>query len=171
MPSIVDFYRGTHADFRGRKLADICKWDDEHLEGVHNYIQILFPNRDPSPVNPAAPVLDDATVAAFARDETLRRNLAGSLDVMLRFYGLEYDAKSGQVRRRPEFAEQSRNWLSRHNHNYLRITRILKCLMALGLPERARAFFRCLEAIYAEHSAVIGAETFAYWRAAVREQG
>jgi hypothetical protein len=168
MSSIVDFYRGTHPDFLGRNLADIWQWDNDQLEDVHSYIQILFPNRDPSPVNPAAPILDQATEAAFARDEELRRNLATSLDVMLRFYGLEYDATAEQVRRRPDFAARAQNWLSRGNHNYLRITRILKCLMALGLPERARAFFRCLEDVHAGHGCVIGVDTFAYWHGAVR---
>src|SRR5262249_43351079 len=129
--------------------------------------QILFPNREPSPVNPAAPVLDASTIAAFGDDEELRRNLARSLDVMLRFYGLEYDPGSDQVRRGPDFATRARNWLSFWNHNYLRITRILNCLMALGLPERARAFFRCLEEIYAEYKDEIGANTFDYWRNAV----
>ncbi len=167
MSAIVDFYRGTQPDFLGRKLADIWQWDHEQLEESHTYIQLLFPNRDPSPVNPGAPTLDPDTIAAFAGDEELRRNLARSHDLMLHFYGLEYDPASGAVRRGPDFATRSRNWLSYWNHNYLRITRILLCLMALGLPERARAFFRCLEDIYAEHGDEIGATTLDYWRKAV----
>lgn len=168
MTAIVDFYRGTAADFLGRRLAEIWQWDDARLESVHNYIQVLFPNHDPSPINPAAPTLDAATVAAFAADEQLRRNLATSHDRMLRFYGLEYDAATQAVGRRPYFAAHAANWLSPGNHNFLRITRILLGLMALGLPERAHAFLRCLEDIYADHTAAIGPRTLAFWRGAVQ---
>jgi hypothetical protein len=98
----------------------------------------------------------------------LRRNLGVSHDALLRFYGLEYDPQSKKVVRRHDFEERARNWIEPFNHNYLRITRILHSLVALGLPERARAFFDCLRDIYAERHADIGEETFSYWQDAVR---
>jgi hypothetical protein len=167
MATIVDFYRGTGTDYEGRSLTDLWQWDNERLEMVHDFIQVLFPNWEPSGVNPYAPLLDDGTVAAFAQDETLRANLARSHDRMLRFYGLAYDAAGNTVRRRADFAERARNWLQRGNHNYLRITRILHCLKALGLEDRARAFLRCLEEIFAERGGDIGDKTLDYWRSAV----
>ena len=49
------------------------------------------------------------------------------------------------------------------DHNYLRITRILKCLMTFGLIDEAQAFYECLRQIYREESDQIGGETFQYW--------
>jgi hypothetical protein len=44
-------------------------------------------------------------------------------------------------------AERS-GWITLGNHNHLRITRILKSLLTLGLQEEAVAFYDCLEDIY-----------------------
>src|SRR5262249_26283489 len=107
-------------------------------------------------------------VAAFRSDERLRQNLARSLEVMLHFYGLAYDRQSGKVVRRGDFEERARNWIDPYNHNYRRITRILNCLVALGLEDRARAFFACLREIYAMRERDIGPETFEFWREAAR---
>jgi Opioid growth factor receptor (OGFr) conserved region len=167
MSSIVDFYRGAAPDYLGRSLEDIWRWNHHRLEETHNYIQVLFPNQEPSRFNLNAPLLDQATIAAFRQDEKLRGNLATSLDVMLRFYGLEYQPQTGQVVKEPNFAERGRNWLTPYNHNYLRITRILKCLVALGLADRARAFFACLQELYAEYDDDIGPDTFGFWKEAV----
>jgi hypothetical protein len=171
MSAIVAFYRGTSPDHLGRRLEDIWRWDNDRLESVHNYIQVLFPSEEPSQFNARAPRLDRATIDAFRRDEGLRKNLATSFEVMLRFYGLEYDEAAGRVRRRPDFAPRAANWVGPYNHNYLRITRILKSLVALGLPGHARALLDCLEDIYATHGEAIGPETLGYWRSAVPADG
>ena len=168
MSWIVEFYRGERPDYLGRWLRDIWAWDNDRLEMIHNYIQVLFPNEQPSMFNAWAPVLDAPTIAAFRSDAQLRRCLGVSHDALLRFYGLEYDPHNKKVVRRPDFEERARNWIDPFNHNYLRITRILHCLVALGLPDRARAFFECLRDIYAERRADIGEETFSYWQDAVR---
>ncbi len=169
MFSFVEFYRGEAPDPVGRSLQDIWQWDAGRLEWTHNYIQILFPNRDPSAFNWWAPTLDEETIAAFRADPALRANLARSHDLMLRFYGLEYDPATKKIVKRPDFSECARNWISPWNHNYLRITRILLALMDLGLEERAQAFFAALEEIYRTHGKDIGKESLGYWRAAVLE--
>lgn len=168
MSAIVAFYRGEQPDYLGRRLEDVWAWDNDRLEMIHNYIQVLFPSDEPSLFNARAPLLDAETVAAFRGDERLRRNLAASHDRMLRFYGLAFEPQAGRVVRRPDFEARARNWVNPFNHNYLRITRILKCLMALGLETRARAFFGALEAIYDERPYEIGPETFDFWQNAVR---
>ena len=91
MSQIVEFYRGERPDYLGRWLRNLWGWDNDRLEMIHNYIQILFPNEEPSMFNAWAPVLDTPTIAAFRSDARLRRNLAVSHDLMLRFYGLQYD--------------------------------------------------------------------------------
>ena len=92
---ILDFYLGTSPNAEGRRIEDIWDWDDGRLEGVHNFIQWLFPLRTRSAFNARAPVLSEAEIERFRESELLRQRLARSLDTMLRFYGL-------QLRRTPE---------------------------------------------------------------------
>jgi hypothetical protein len=167
MSVIVDFYRGTRPDYLGRSLDEILGWDDDRLEYVHNYIQVLFPLREGSFFNASAPLLDDPTVSAFREDEGLRQNLEQAFESMLHFYGLERDPGSGKVTRAPHFPDRAAEWLSPFNHNYRRITRILRSLTTLGLGGEAGAFFECLAEIFKEHRDVIGEDTFAYWHEAL----
>ena len=61
------------------------------------------------------------------------------------------------------------NWLTPNNHNFLRLTRIMKSITLLGLKPLAHALLDCLEARYAGEAGItIGARTMQYWRAAVR---
>ena len=168
---IVRFYGGTGTDDRGRSLAEVQEWPDSSLESVHDFIQWLFPLRERSGVNPRAPILDEEIIAQFRASRELQKNLMLSFVRMLRFYGLE-------VRHKPRlrivqgsiFQERAREWMSPGNHNYLRITRILKSLSSLGLEEEARKFFECLSDIYDQQdkrNVLISPETFQYWKAAV----
>ena len=58
---IIAFYSGAEDSAR-RTLAEILQWDDDRLEMVHDYIQWVFPTRQPSGVNPLAPTVTDDTV-------------------------------------------------------------------------------------------------------------
>ena len=51
MSQIVEFYRGERPDYLGRWLRDLWGWDNDRLEMIHNYIQVLFPNEQPSLFN------------------------------------------------------------------------------------------------------------------------
>lgn len=164
---LVEFYNGREPDHAGRFVHQIQHWPDQRLEAVHDFIQWLFPLAEPSPVNPLAPVLDRETVAAFAAQPELRQNLRASFLRMLRFYGLETEpGPPATVERSANFPQRAAVWLHPGNHNHLRITRILKSLRLLGLEEEARAFLKCLEAIYAENPGRISAVSMRFWRTA-----
>jgi hypothetical protein len=163
--ALLGFYRGQGTDDRGRRIEDVWRFTNDELEAEHDYIQWLFPLPERSAFNPGAPVLDAATIDAFQRDERLRSNLEHSLGVMLAFYGLV--PRDDGVARGPTFAERSRIWLTPHNHNFLRLTRIMKSLTLLGLGERAMQLLECLEQIYRERPTVIGQKTLGYWETSV----
>jgi hypothetical protein len=167
---IIRFYRHQALDNRGRSLDMIRGFDDAMLESVHDYIQWLFPLRERSAFHPEAPTLTDAAVEAFHSDAALRAELAASLAVMLRFYGFCAidDGVHIRIEKSPVFSAHARNWLTRKNHNFLRLTRIIRCLQVLGLPDEAAALFAELERIYEHHRHIIGADTFEFWRAAAR---
>jgi hypothetical protein len=166
---ILAFHAGTGPDHRGRRIADVLAYDHEALELHHDYIQWLFPLEEPSGVMPFAPRLDPACRAAFARDPACRAALRRAFATMCDFYGFVLDERQEPPRlaRGPHFAARAREWVTPGNHNFLRLTRILKCLVALDEAPRARALLACLEAVHAERSATIGARTLAFWRGAV----
>jgi Opioid growth factor receptor (OGFr) conserved region len=168
---LVPFYLGEQPDSAGRTIEDIWAWDFENLECTHDYIQWLFPIDEQSRFNINAPVIDADLVLVFQRDRRLQQNLRRSFAVMLRFYGLQSnhsETNKIEIERSPDYLIRKQEWLNLFNHNYLRITRILKCLMTFGLMDEARAFYECLQQIYREDSNLIGSETFQYWTNAVK---
>ena len=166
---LLRFYRGEGPDAEGRLLRDIRAWDARRLEGVHDYIQWLFPLRAPSAFNPDAPLLDDEIIARFRADDALRAELLASFRQMLAFYGFDLREDQGRPTVAPtvDAPARQRNWLNPGNHNLLRITRILDCLCTLGLRPQAEAFLSALEGIYADHGPTIGARTMTFWHNAV----
>ncbi len=163
---LIDFYLGRKPDGEGRMLRDILDWDDYRLEVVHNYIQWLFPLTGRSAFNARAPILTADDIHAFRQFANLRAALTASFDRLLKFYGFQRDGS--RVLRAGNFSERTREWVSPGDHNFLRITRILRSLMILGLPELARAFFAELKALYIEHPHAIG-DSFRYWNEAVAD--
>jgi hypothetical protein len=167
---IVPFYLQEIAYPAGQSIQEIWEWDLEKLEGVHDYIQWLFPLTERSAFNSGAPIVDEEIIQTFQSDPHLQNNLRRSLTVMLRLYGLQrYESPEGKVviDRSPDYPNRKPEWVRLFNHNYLRITRILKCLMIFDLPEEAQAFYGCLQQIYRENSDRIGSKTFHYWTDAV----
>lgn len=171
---IIGFYGGTEPDHRGRYLHEIQQWPDDQLEAVHDYMQWLFPLPEPS--NAEAPVLTRKSMQEFRKQPKLQQKLRVSFQRMMSFYGLEVRSDQQlKVTRAPNFAAKATVWLSRGNHNHLRITRILRCLTLLGLEAEAKAFLDCLVQIYkAELNKPVPAisdETMLHWRGAASHIG
>jgi hypothetical protein len=164
---LIEFYAGTRPDDRGRFLRDIQNWPDDRLEAVHDYIQWLFPLREPSAFNPGAPLLDDAAISAFRARPELQDNLRASFLRLLRFYGLEL--VEGRVAAAANFPARAANWLTPSNHNHLRITRILLALRLMGMEAEAQAFYAFLCGLYERERNAITATSFRYWTAAARD--
>jgi hypothetical protein len=163
------FYRGGGADSAGRSLDDILAWDERLLEGIHDYIQWLFPLDEPSAFNSDAPLVTPSDRVRFAADPTLAANLKRAFMRMLAFYGfrLVESATGTMVARADAWPSRSPAWLRPHNHNFLRQTRIIKSLTLLGQPKLARAFGEALLKEYEHAPAVIGPTTAGYWKDAV----
>ncbi|MUG96312.1 hypothetical protein F7734_29820 [Scytonema sp. UIC 10036] len=169
---IVPFYLAEQPDIEGRMIQEIWAWNFDELEYNHDYIQWLFPINEKSAFNPYAPVLNNEVIERFRTDSHLQQNLLQSFSVMLKFYGLEGNTESDAeycasqryiVTKAHNYKIRAIEWINFGNHNYLRITRILKCLMTLGCERYARAFYQCLQQIYKEETQAITPKTFHYW--------
>jgi hypothetical protein len=168
MAAIVDFYRGTGTDHRGRSLEGVWSFSFAELEAVHDFIQWLFPTAKPSAFNPWAPVLDERSIAELGAIPDLTARLHRSLDLMLAFYGLERSTAGNEpaIHDASTIEERGPRWWGAGNHNHLRLTRIIDSLRLLGLGGDAAALERCLQALRREHTTGISEATARYWAAA-----
>lgn len=165
---LVSFYLGESCDDIGRTIQEIHSWDYDQLEDVHDYIQWLFPLTERSNFNSSAPLLDKPQIERFRSDDRLIEQLLISFEIMLNFYGFNYENIDGsiQISRSHQYAERKNNFL-KYSHNFLRITRILKSLRLLGLETYAQSFFDALTQLYLEEGDKISSLTFTYWQQAV----
>ncbi len=165
---LVAFYAGSGTDHRGRTRADIHAFSHDELEAEHDFIQWLFPLMTPSPVNSAAPTLDQATIRAFLERPELREALRASFEMMLGFYGFEIPVEhDSAIVRGANWLTTAHNWLTPGNHNFRRITRILRSMALLGHTSLSQEFLTSIEDVCAEHGAVIGSDSMSHWRRAV----
>lgn len=142
------------------------KFSVSRMEDTHDYIQWLFPLDEPSGVMSNAPQVDELCQRAFASDPRLKATLRRALDKMLGFYGMKLvgGPEESRVVKASYFARRASQWLTPGNHNFSRLTRILRSLSLLGEGQVAGSLLGCLEEIYEEYATVIGGTTYRYWR-------
>lgn len=145
------YLAGAGRDGRGRLIADVLALSDERLETIHDYIQWLFPLPTRSAAQPDAPILTDAEIQAIRTDNRAMDNLLRATDRMLRFYG------------------STNGWLASHDHNHLRITRIIRSLRLLLGPDPARRFHRAILALNAAAGSPVNARSLRFWAEAAEE--
>jgi len=133
----LEFYSNKRASKpEGDTIENIHKkWLGKYglLEAHHGYIQWLFPIREDG-LNHYAEQLQLHEAKAIASDPILQGRIITSYELMLNFYGMKLvDRKTGKIERNPENWKERYSHLNHSFHNYLRITRILKCLGEVGL--------------------------------------
>lgn len=146
--AVTAFLEGEGPDARGRTLFDVLAMDNAALERSHDFIQWLFPLREPSRAVADAPVLSDADVEAIRDSAMAQIALAAATDRMDAFYLATHD------------------WLMPNDHNHLRITRIIRSLRLLCGDEAADAFKAAILARVAATRAPISARSRGYWQTA-----
>ena len=112
--------------------------DEGFLEGSHNFIQVLFPLNEPSNHVDDAPVL--------TRDQILQipaESLLKCPATMRSFF---------------RYKHESGGWMQ---HNNLRVSRILKCLVLRGLLQEASGFYHFMAHLREGH-----ADSVRRWREA-----
>lgn len=157
------FYRGVDTDNKGRSISDIFVFTDTELEKCHNYIQWLFPIDTKSNFNIFAPVLTEEICVKMRADNEVLENLIAAFVRIVQFYGFIY--VDNKLVDGPNFLDRSSNWLMPNNHNYMRITRILRSLYLLGFENLSLLLLDKLEDLYANgYKSVITETALNYWR-------
>ncbi|XP_068137564.1 opioid growth factor receptor-like protein 1 isoform X2 [Hyperolius riggenbachi] len=108
------------------------KWksDYEKLEHNHTYIQWLFPLREQG-LNFYAKELTSYEIEEFKKTKEAVKRFILAYKMMLDFFGLKLVDKNGNISRAANWPDRFQH-LNESQHNYLRITRILKSLGELG---------------------------------------
>ncbi len=110
---IIGFLEGKIPDHRGRLLSMLWKQTDDDAENNHDYIQWMFPLDEPSQAVNGAPVLNDFDIDEIRQNQMAINNLEESVRWFL------------------GFLERKDHWVTKYDHNHLRITRAIKSLRLL----------------------------------------
>ncbi|KWU44462.1 hypothetical protein RHOSPDRAFT_9092, partial [Rhodotorula sp. JG-1b] len=129
------------------ELQDELRGNWDQLEWRHDFVQWFFPIREQG-VNWEAQPLQPHEVAGIKADPQAMARLLESYRIMLAFYGLRLvDETTGELALEdsvpaPSPASYLRRFhnLESNSHNFLRITRILKCLGEFGLTRYPPSF-------------------------------
>ncbi|KAL3841889.1 hypothetical protein ACJMK2_020467 [Sinanodonta woodiana] len=115
-------------------------WGDyKLLEKHHGYIQWLFPIREDG-MNWHAQELQKHEIAKICEDKEAHARVLKAYKMMLNFYGMKLeDDESGKIERAENWEDRFKH-LNKSFHNYLRITRILKCLGELEYEQLKKPF-------------------------------
>ncbi len=161
MSTLTEFYDGSGVDCDGRKITDIWVEDDDYFEFCHNYVQWLFPLQEPSNFNPDAPLLSEDDIKIFRANPIIQRNLVISFQRFLNFLSLNW---TGEV---VEPLEPFESILFKMpNHNWFRLTRVMKSCRLLGLENEVVALYKCLKKFH-EENGWVSDNSFSYWKEAV----
>lgn len=164
---VLHFYCDGGTDSSGRTLDDMIAMSDRELEFHHDIIQWMFPLHEASNFNPDCPLVDEKSAAKLRADPNAQTRMREVLDRFVSFLGFKRD-ESGHYESDRKLAANRANWQTPHNHNLLRITRVIRSLRLFGLEAESQHFF---DAVYesASKSGCLNERTAGYWRLALEE--
>lgn len=158
MSRLIEFYRDEGRDSEGRTLEEIWSRSNEELMHSDDVIQWLFPLDTKSAFNPDAPVLTPDDIVLFRKSPQLQENTLTSFHRFIAVLGLSFE--DGLI-------QEIKNvglWIG-PNHNWLRLTRILRSCSLLGHEQEAHALLSHCET-KATPAAV--EMSMLYWKQAIR---
>jgi len=140
-----EFLTHRGKDFKERTLQDIWSYSDKEIERRHDFIQVIFPLNKPSQAVSHGYYLDTQDlVNQIKTNKEAVTNISRSSQWFF------------------SFLERNMYWNTRHDHNQLRITRVIECLRLLVSDEEADNFYNnVLELI--EDNNQVNTRTLNFW--------
>ena len=145
------FLAGEGRDAQGRTAKDVLRMSDKELEAYHDWVQWLFPLATPSAAVPGSPVLTTGDIAGIRADPRAIETLERASERLIRFY------------------KSTDHWLSRYDHNHLRISRIIQSLRLLVSENAAQRFYEALLERHEAAGAPVNPASQRYWRQSLIE--
>src|SRR6476659_4129666 len=119
---VFGFLEGEGKDGPGRSIDAVLAFDDAAVERIHDFIQWLFPLPEPSRAQPQSPIPSPDEIKVIRASSEAQANLERATGMMTAFY------------------RRNDHWLRSHDHNHLRISRIIHSLALLLSKEAAQGF-------------------------------
>ena len=139
-----NFLLAKEPDFKGRMIQDIWNYSDEEIEGIHDFIQILFPlNKKSQSVFHGYYLETDDLVQSLKDDEQVKENILKSSEWFL------------------SFLKRHDYWKKGYNHNQLRITRVIECLRLIVGDKEANSFYERIIGMCEGHR--LNPNSIKYW--------
>ncbi len=145
---ILAFLTGDGRDPSGLTLDELLDSPDATLEDRHDFIQWLFPIDEPSRAVPGSPILTPDDIAMIRASGRALANLHAAAERMKRFYG------------------RTHGWRVGHDHNHLRITRIIRSLRLLAGDAPADGFRAHILALLGSDRDGVSKTTIQFWTTA-----
>ena len=138
------FLLAKEPDFKCRMIQDIWNYSDEEIEGIHDFIQILFPlNKKSQSVFHGHHLDTDDLVQSLKDDEQVKENILKSSEWFL------------------SFLKRHDYWKRGYNHNQLRISRIIECLRLIVGDKEANSFYKLIKIL--TKNANLNKKTTEFW--------
>ena len=143
--NIYKFLKGLEPDDKGRLIHQIWDFSDTEIEGTHDFIQRIFPLNEPSTMSlNKFYVEDSALIERIRTDPIITSNFVASENFFL------------------GFLSRNDQWQRYHNHNQLRITRIIKSLLLFVSRDEAESFYKNVLSLI-NSNASIPTKAYEHW--------
>ena len=142
---LFNFLENTGPDYRDRYISEILNFSDRDIEEKHDFIQWVFPTDELSSIARDVPIVDDEVIELFQKSEAAQTNLINAKDWYL------------------SFLFRNSHWKKKHDHNHLRITRVIKCLRLLLGDKEADDFKQKVYDMVASRIMLIDEAAKRYW--------
>lgn len=143
--ALTGFLDGSTPDSRGRYITEIYSLSDQGIENTHDFIQWVFPLREASRAVFNAPVLSENDVRDIRDSEMAQENLSRSSDWYL------------------GFLKRNKHWMTKYDHNHLRITRVIKSIRILVGDQEADKFRTQIFEILGDAKSKIDPKAVSFW--------
>lgn len=138
---VLRFYRHQIPNSSGSFLQTILSSSNDWLEHTHDWVQWVFPTNERSAFNENAPILTMDECVKFQADMLAMADYQNAIQRFWTFLGLKLD--DGRLVSRGATVP---SWLIYPNHNWLRISRLLRSNRLLGATGHAEAMLEYLQA-------------------------
>ena len=160
---LLKFYTNEKPNNRNVYLKEMWSYTNDQLENEHKYIQWMFPTDSKSWFNFSAPTLTTEDIDILKNDERVMNNFKKSIQVIFQFYGFKL-MQDDSIIYSTDFEIKAKSWITINNHNYRRISRILRFLTLFEFNKIKRELLVILSEIYSKYGNVIGDRTYQIWQ-------
>ena len=149
MKKVINYLRGIDTDDKDRYMFDTLILPDDELEKSNDIFCWWFPIDTRLKDN-----LDAFIISIDDFNNIIKKD------------GIILEAINFALTRVVWFYENDNQWLTKDNHNFIRIARILRCLWLVGMKKEYVKFQKSLDKLFTQpqYKQIIGMRTFFLWK-------